>query len=51
MCPSCGESIDVRVDPTGGSAQSYVEDCPVCCRPNVLSIRIDDAIQIDARSE
>ena len=51
VCPSCGESIDVRVDPTGGSAQSYVEDCPVCCRPNVLSIRIDDAIQIDARSE
>lgn len=32
-CPYCGESVDLFVDEDGGSRQSYVEDCPVCCRP------------------
>jgi len=32
-CPYCGEGVDVDVDEYGGSRQSYVEDCPVCCRP------------------
>jgi transposase-like protein len=32
-CPYCGEFVDVDVDEGGGSRQSYVEDCPVCCRP------------------
>lgn len=50
-CPSCGEMIDVRVDPSGGVHQEYVEDCPVCCRPNVLRIRFDDGVRIDATSE
>lgn len=50
-CPSCGETIDVRVDPSAGSHQEYVEDCPVCCRPNVLRIEFDDGVWIDARSE
>jgi len=22
--------------------QSYIEDCQVCCRPNVLYVRIDE---------
>jgi hypothetical protein len=52
-CPSCGEPIDVRVDPSAGSRQEYVEDCPVCCRPNVLRIQFDadGGVTIDARSE
>jgi hypothetical protein len=25
--------VDVVLDEGGGSLQSYVEDCPVCCRP------------------
>lgn len=51
-CPSCGEAIDVRVDPTGGREQSYVEDCPVCCRPNVLRVMVDDhGVRVEARSE
>ena len=32
-CPYCGEPSEVAVDPGGGAHQSYVEDCPVCCRP------------------
>jgi transposase-like protein len=33
LCPYCGEANEIAVDPGGGSAQEYVEDCQVCCRP------------------
>jgi len=32
-CPFCGETITIALDPAGGRAQEYVEDCQVCCRP------------------
>jgi hypothetical protein len=32
-CPHCGEPLETYVDPGGGAAQEYVEDCAVCCRP------------------
>jgi transposase-like protein len=32
-CPYCGEWSTIRIDPGSGPHQSYVEDCPVCCRP------------------
>jgi hypothetical protein len=35
-CPHCGESVDTSPDPGGGLEQEYVEDCPVCCRPNQI---------------
>lgn len=41
VCDSCGEEIVVPIDPTAGSRQSYVEDCPVCCNPNVINVEID----------
>ena len=28
----------MAVDPSAGSKQSYVEDCQVCCKPNILQI-------------
>jgi hypothetical protein len=37
-CPTCGESIVIPLDPTGGADQQYVEDCPVCCNPNVIHV-------------
>ena len=40
-CPTCWESIEITVDPSAGREQQYVEDCPVCCRPNVLRVSID----------
>ncbi len=42
VCPSCGEEIVIPIDLTGGDSQRYVEDCPVCCRPNVVYVEVDD---------
>jgi hypothetical protein len=42
-CPACSETVDTYPDPGGGERQTYVEDCPVCCRPNVLRAIWDDA--------
>lgn len=38
VCESCGEEIVVPLDPSAGSSQEYVEDCPVCCAPNVIHV-------------
>ena len=40
VCPSCGETIVVPIDPSAGRHQDYVEDCPVCCRPNRLVVQV-----------
>ena len=39
---ACGEEIVVPLDSSQGSSQEYVEDCPVCCRANVIHVEIDD---------
>lgn len=41
-CAFCFEPNSIFADPTGGQAQTYVEDCQVCCRPNVLTLTWDD---------
>jgi hypothetical protein len=33
ICPYCGQTIEIYVDPGGGERQEYIEDCSVCCRP------------------
>ena len=33
-CPHCAEQVDTDPDLGGGRIQEYIEDCPVCCRPN-----------------
>lgn len=40
LCDHCGEEIVVPIDWSGGESQSYVEDCPVCCSPNVIHVEI-----------
>lgn len=52
ICDHCGEEIEVSIDPSAG-AQEYVEDCPVCCAPNVLRVWWDEAgtAGIEARAE
>lgn len=40
-CPYCGEVVEVDVDASGGQRQSYVEDCPVCCRPWQVEVEQD----------
>src|SRR5262245_32606213 len=42
VCDTCGEEIVVPIDLSAGSEQEYVEDCPVCCRPNVVHVEMDD---------
>jgi hypothetical protein len=38
VCPTCGEQIVIPLDSSGGSDQQYIEDCPVCCNPNVIHV-------------
>ena len=42
ICDSCGEEIIVPLDLSAGNHQEYVEDCPVCCRPNVIQVTVDE---------
>jgi hypothetical protein len=41
-CDSCGEEIVFPIDVSAGAVQEYVEDCPVCCRPNIIHVDIDE---------
>jgi endogenous inhibitor of DNA gyrase (YacG/DUF329 family) len=38
QCPYCGEPVEVSADPVGVQSETYVEDCPVCCRPWVVHV-------------
>ncbi|MEM7198920.1 MAG: CPXCG motif-containing cysteine-rich protein [Planctomycetota bacterium] len=42
ICDSCGEEIVVPIDVAAGASQRYVEDCPVCCHPNVIHVTLDE---------
>lgn len=53
-CGYCGERNETLIDPSAGLMQSYVEDCAVCCHPNVLTVRINRAngeISLEAQFE
>lgn len=39
VCPHCGETNELSLDPGGGPEQQYVEDCQVCCRPWRVTVR------------
>ena len=41
ICPWCGEAMTIGIDPGGGSVQEYEEDCQVCCRPWLVTVRFD----------
>jgi hypothetical protein len=52
FCAYCGETNTTFVDFSAGSHQSYIEDCQVCCHPNVLFIQIDEeTLDIEITSE
>lgn len=51
ICDACGEEIVIPVDPSMGMSQEFVEDCPVCCRPNVVHVEIDEESEIRAWAE
>ena len=53
VCDSCGEEIVVPIDFSAGAAQEYVEDCPVCCCPNIVHVEVgeDDDVRRLATKE
>jgi hypothetical protein len=36
-CPYCGEASEFAID-CSIATQSYIEDCPICCRPITLKV-------------
>lgn len=42
VCPYCAETNLIAIDPLGGHAQEYIEDCQVCCRPCRVQVSLDD---------
>lgn len=42
VCPYCGESVEIGLDPGSGNAQDYVEDCQVCCQPWRVTVLYDE---------
>jgi hypothetical protein len=38
VCAGCGQWNETTVDESAGRRQSYIEDCQVCCKPNVLRV-------------
>ena len=52
VCAFCGETNPTFIDLSAGSQQSYVEDCQVCCNPNVLYISVDEiTLEVDIQSD
>lgn len=51
LCDGCGETIVIPLDLTEGSHQSYVEDCPVCCRASLIHVDIDSRGRASVRAE
>jgi hypothetical protein len=41
QCAYCFQWNETTVDGSAGPGQDYVEDCQVCCRPNVLHVSFD----------
>ncbi len=41
-CAGCGQPNETFLDLGAGFAQEYVEDCAVCCRPNLITLHIDE---------
>jgi sarcosine oxidase delta subunit len=40
-CPYCGEQVELDIDESGGDRQTFVQDCPVCCRPWQVEVVYD----------
>lgn len=52
-CAFCGEDNDLTVDPSAGRRQTFTEDCTVCCRPNLITLTLDedDDVSIEVTQE
>jgi len=52
-CDTCGEEVVIPIDWSAGTVQSYVEDCPVCCNPNVIEVTLEPGgcVRVSSRAE
>lgn len=52
LCPYCGETVEIALDPGSGPRQEYVEDCQVCCRPWTVHVtyRPDGSAEVDVEA-
>ena len=41
QCAGCGEWNEIFVDESAAHTQRYVEDCQVCCKPNLVLVVIE----------
>ncbi len=39
LCAACGEENEVFLDPQEGNEFELVQDCQICCQPNVIRAR------------
>lgn len=46
-CPYCGEAVLVSVEAELAGGASYVEDCPVCCRPWDVRVRGGEKVRVE----
>ena len=49
-CAFCGEENEILVDPSGGRRQTFTEDCAVCCRPNLITLVVDEDGDVDLQA-
>jgi len=42
VCDHCGEEFSINVDFSQGAFQQFVQDCPVCWNPQLISVEIDN---------
>jgi len=46
QCPYCGETIEVDIEILE-EAQSFIEDCSVCCRPIQFEVTTNSEDEIE----
>lgn len=55
ICAFCGATNAITVERLGTRHQSYTEDCQTCCRPNRLTIEVEDEengeVRVDAERD
>jgi len=46
QCPYCGETVEVDIEVLE-EAQSFIEDCSVCCRPMQLEVSTNSEDEVE----
>jgi Cysteine-rich CPXCG len=49
-CPYCAESMHILIDSSAG-AQTYIEDCQICCQPMQITFDASETEVLNLRVE